>query len=165
MAFANSKDNVKKINYKVWVGIIGATTGSFKQVFEAGNQIGAIAAEPMIGEEKGEDIPLADGSKPTISKNASVDVTVLNVTKANRDALIETINKEVIVYFQAEGNWGADNDVIPNSASPAPGDWMIKGVNVFPALTIKGQAVNQIQITGTKEVAPTDVATIVGGAG
>lgn len=157
MAFTNTKANVKKVNYKVWVS---AGTTSFPTVLTENSQIGAISAEPTLMEEKGDEQRLADGSIPVVSKNVSVDVTVLNVTKANREALLECINVDTSVYFQAESNWGT---AVPTLASPASGDWVIKNVNIFPATSIKGQTVNQIQITGTKEVPPTDVNTLVAG--
>ena len=153
MAFTANKDNVKKLNYKVYVKSESGTE------FADWTEVGACLAEPSIMEEKGEEVPLSDGSLPISSKNASVTFTVVNVTSANRTALNSVINKDTDVVLRAEhNNWGT-----AFSGTLAAGDAMIKNVNIFPALTVKGQSVNQFECTGTKEISVADTTTVTVG--
>ncbi len=147
MAFTAGKANVKKINYNVW--LICPTSTSFTSY----TQIGACLAEPSIIEEKGEEVKLNDGTNPITSKNCSVAFTIVNVSNANYDSMREIINKDssVILTTRTSGVTAA-----------TAGDWSINTLSIFPALSIKGNAINQIECTGSKEVSPDDVACIAG---
>jgi len=152
MAFTANKDNVKKLNYKVFVKSEAGTE------FATWQEVGACLAEPSIMEEKGDEIALSDGSLPISSKNASVAFTIVNVTSANRTALNSVINKDTDVVLRAEPNWGTTFN-----GTLAAGDAMVTAVNIFPALTVKGQSVNQFECTGTKEISVSDATTVTVG--
>ncbi len=145
MAFTPGNTNVKKNNYNVFLTCATASPAITNQL------IGACLAEPSIMEEKGDDVKINDGTSPVVSKNCSVAFTVVNVNKDNYDALRSIVNKPCSVVLSTASS---------HNGTLATGEWKISNVLIFPALTAKGNAINQIECTGTKEVGADDTTTV-----
>ena len=145
MAFTPGNTNVKKNNYNVFLTCASASPAITNQL------IGACLAEPSIMEEKGDEVKINDGTSPVIAKNCSVAFTVVNVDKNNLDALRSIINKPCSVVLSTAST---------HNGTVATGEWKISNVFIFPALTAKGNTVNQIECTGTKEVGVDDTTTV-----
>lgn len=143
--FTANNDNVKKVNYNVFLLCADASISSPIIV-------GGCLSEPSITEEKGDDIKLNDGTSPVISKNCGVAFTLVNVDKNNYDLLKSCINKKATIILSTAAT---------HNGTVVAGEWKIVDVMLFPSLTIKGNAVNQIEVSGTKEVGATDATTVV----
>lgn len=150
MAFVYGKSEIKKRFYEVWVKCPTSTS------FTSFTRVGACLADNKMEEAAGDSIDLNDNTKPKISKTNSVTFNVIEVTAANVSALRELINKEAEVIFteKKEGVSGA-----------TAGDWIMKGINLFPALSIGSGSQNTIAVTGELEVAVTDVTSFAAGTG
>lgn len=150
MAFVYGKSEIKKRVYEVWVKCTGTTS------FANFVRVGACLADNRMEEAAGDEIELNDSTKPKISKTNSVTFNVTEVTKENVDALRELINKDAEVIFteREAGVSGAE-----------AGDWIMKGINLFPALSIGSGSQNTIAVTGELEVAVDDVTSFAAGTG
>lgn len=154
MAFTYGKTKLGKVAYEVYVLCAGST--SFTSTYK---RVGICSAEPSLKETKGDTIKTNDGIDNVIAKNDEVTFTILEVTKDNRTAMLELINKSSNVAL------------VPKTASPAAtladpiiatGAWVMTGVNIFPETNITGNAQNQIVCSGMVEVAPDDATALVG---
>jgi len=150
MAFVYGKSETKKRFYEVWVKCPGTTS------FASFVRVGACLADNRMEEAAGDEIELNDNTKPKISKTNSVTFNVIEVTDANVSALRELINKEAEVIF-------TERDAGVSGAKA--GDWIMKGINLFPALSIGSGSQNTIAVTGELEVAVTDVTSFAAGTG
>ena len=107
-------------------------------------------------EAAGDEIELNDNTKPKISKTNSVTFNVIEVTAANVAALRELINKEAEVIFTERGS---------GVTGAKAGDWIMTGINLFPALSIGSGSQNTIAVTGELEVAVDNVTSFAAGTG
>jgi len=148
MAFTTGTSQLKKNYYRVFVKSEAGTN------FASYTEVGACDAGGSMGEEKGDEQELMTGNKPVISKNANIDFTVLEVTKANVEALRTLVNKDTTVVFTQQANFTA----------PTVDDWVIKNVNVFPTLKINSNALNRVEMSGVREIPADDITTIAPGA-
>jgi len=148
MAFTTGTSQLKKNYYRVFVKSEAGTD------FANYTEVGACDAGGSMGEEKGDEQGLMIGKKLVVNKDANVDFTVLEVTKANVEALRTLVNKDTTVVFTQQANF----------TKPTEDDWVIKNVNVFPTLKINSNALNRVEMSGVREIPADDITTIAPGA-